>query len=588
IGVAQLMVILDATIVNIALPSAQQDIGFADVNRQWVVTAYALPFGSLLLLGGKLSDLFGRKFAFLIGLAGFAGASALGGAAVNFSMLVAARTAQGIFGALLAPAALALLTTTFPGGKERGKAFGIFGAIAGTGAAIGLLLGGILTEYLGWRWCMYVNLIFAGVAFLGAAVLLHHRRNGTRPHLDVPGTLSGSAGLFCIVYGFANAGSHPWDSPMVWGYLVPGTALLAVFVVLQNRVAHPLLPMRIILDRDRGGAYLTVLLLSIGMFGIFLFLTFYLQQNLGFSPIRTGLAFLPMVGALMLTAISSTAALLPRFGAKPLVAIGMVVSACGLFWLSYLQVTSTYAADVLPALLVTGLGIGLAMAPAMQTATMGVTPSDAGVASATVNTMQQVGGSVGTALLATIASNAASDYLTGRTPTPGVVAEAAVHSYTTAFVWGAAIFLAGAVIAGTILRPGAPTAAGLALPDGAGPSSPAPLTVPSLAVQSAIGIPPGVRAEPLRPAIFGQVRTPAGAPLPRAVLTLIDANGTEIDRARSAADGSYRLHAPAPDSYVLICAASPHQPAAERLTVGSEATRHDLVIGPVPAASGRP
>ncbi|HEX2298449.1 MAG TPA: MFS transporter, partial [Pseudonocardiaceae bacterium] len=307
IGVAQLMVILDATIVNIALPSAQQDIGFADADRQWVITAYALPFGSLLLLGGRLSDLFGRKFAFLIGLAGFAAASALGGAAGSFELLVTARTAQGVFGAVLAPSALALLTTTFPEGKERGKAFGIFGAIAGTGAAIGLLLGGVLTEYLGWRWCMYVNLIFAGIAFLGAAALLHHRRSGARPHLDVPGTLSGSAGLFCVVFGFANAESHSWGSPMVWGYLAAGTVLLAVFVMIQNRVAHPLLPMRIILDRDRGGSYLAVLLLGIGMFGIFLFLTFYLQQNLGLSPIRTGLAFLPMVGALMLTAISSTA-----------------------------------------------------------------------------------------------------------------------------------------------------------------------------------------------------------------------------------------------------------------------------------------
>lgn len=375
---------------------------------------------------------------------------------------------------------------------------------------------------------------------------------------------------------------------MVWGYLVAGAGLLTLFAVLQNRVAHPLLPIRIILDRDRGGSYLAVLLLSVGMFGIFLFLTFYLQQNLGLSPIRTGLAFLPMVGALMLTAISSTAALLPRFGAKPLVAIGMVVASSGLFWLSYLQVTSTYAADVLPALLVIGLGIGMAMAPAMQTATLGVAPSDAGVASATVNTMQQVGGSVGTALLATIASNAASDYLTGRTPTPAIAAEAAVHSYTTAFLWGSAIFLAGAVIAGSILRPGARPVPGFAAPGGAAPGSPVQPTGPSPDGPSFVAISPGIRAEPLRPALFGFVRTPGDSPLPGAALTLIDANGTEVDRVRSGTDGSYRLDAPAQDSYVLICAAAPHQPVAERLTIGPATIRHDLLIGRVPAESGRP
>ncbi len=595
IGIAQLMVILDATIVNIALPSAQQDLGFADANRQWVVTAYALPFGSLLLLGGRLSDLFGRKMAFLIGLAGFAMASALGGAAVNFPMLVGARVAQGIFGALLAPAALALLTTTFTEGKERGKAFGIFSAIAGTGAATGLLLGGVLTDYLGWRWCMYVNLIFAGVAFLGAAILLHHQRSGTRPKLDVPGALTGSAGLFCIVFGFANAGSHSWSSPAVWAYLAGGTVLLAGFVVLQNQVAHPLLPMRVILDRDRGGSYLAVLLIGVGMFGIFLFLTFYLQQNLGFSPIRTGVAFLPMVAGIMFSAISSTAVLLPRFGAKPLVATGMTVASGGLFGLSYLQVTSTYAAGVLPQLLVTGLGLGLAMAPAIQTATTGVAPSEAGVASATVNTMQQVGGSVGTALLATIAANAASDYLTGRTPSPAILAEAAVHSYTTAFAWGSAFFLAGAVICGVILRPGAPLAIAPPIvadstapspsPDGAVPSRSPDGAVPSPAGRPTLGIPSEAEAEQLRTVMLGSVRASNGSPLHGAALTLIDVNGNQVDRARSTAEGSYQLDAPAPGNYVLICTAPPNQPAAERLILGPDTTRHDLVIGPLPAAA---
>lgn len=458
VSVAQVVVILGVTIVNIALPSAQQDLGFADADRQWVITAYALPFGSLLLLGGRLSDLFGRKMAFMAGLAGFAVTSALGGAAANFAMLVSARTAQGVFGALLAPATLALLTTTFPSGRERGKAFGIFGAVATTGAAIGLLLGGVLTEYLGWRWCLYVNLIIAGAAFIGAAVLLHPQRGGTRPHLDVPGTLTASAALFCVVFGFANAENHPWSSAQVWGYLAVGVVLLVGFVVLQSQVAQPLLPMRVILDRDRGGAYLAVLLSGVGIFAIYLFLTFYLQQNLDFSPIGTGLAFLPMVASIMLASTTSTAVLLPRFGARLLLTIGMATTAGAQFWLSYLKVGSTYPVDVLPPLLVAGLGFGMVMAPAMQTATLGVPPKDAGIASATVNTMQQVGGSVGIALLATIAANAASDYLSTHRPTPTSLAEAAVHSYTTAFVWGSAIFLSGAVICGLILRPGPPRA----------------------------------------------------------------------------------------------------------------------------------
>jgi EmrB/QacA subfamily drug resistance transporter len=596
IGIAQLMVILDATIVNIALPSAQQDLGFADANRQWIVTSYALPFGSLLLLGGRLSDLFGRKVAFMSGLAGFAAASALGGAAENFTMLVVARTAQGTFGALLAPAALALLTTTFTDSKERGKAFGIFGAIAGTGAAIGLLLGGVLTEYLSWRWSMFINLIFAGVAFIGAVSLLQRQRSGgTRPALDVPGAVTGSAGLFCIVYGFANASSHSWSSPPVWGYLAGGTVLLAGFVVLQNRVAHPLLPMRVVLDRDRGGAYLAVLLTGVGIFGVFLFLTFYLQQNLGLSPIRTGVAFLPMVAGLMVSATSSTAVLLPRFGPRPLVAIGMSVAASGLFWLSYLQVGSTYAAGVLPQLLVTGFGLGMVMAPSIQTATTGVSPSDAGVASATVNTMQQVGGSVGTALLATIAGNAASDYLTGRAPTPDVLAEAAVHSYTTAFVWGSAIFLAGAVLCGAILRPGAHRPAAddddvhqpAAHDDDAQPAAALDGAVPGLAAQPTPGPPPEAGAGPQPLVMLGCVRTPESSPLPGAMLTLIDVHGNQIDRAHSAADGSYRLDVPATGSYVLSCAAPPHPPAAKRLTISPETIHHDLVIGLLPTA-GRP
>ncbi len=460
IGLAQLMVVLDATVVNIALPSAQQDLGFSNDARQWVVTAYALAFGSLLLLGGRLADLFGRKRAFLVGLAGFAVVSAIGGAATSIEMLLVARAAQGVFGALLAPAALSLLTTTFTDPKERGKAFGVFGAIGGGGAAIGLLLGGVLTEYLDWRWSMFVNIIFAVVAFAGAAVLLKNQESeGPRPKLDIPGTITASAGLFALVYGFANAERDSWSSISVWGFLAAGVALLIAFVVVQQRAEHPLLPLRVLLDRDRGGSYLAMFLLAIGMFSIFLFLTFYIQLNLGFTPVQSGVAFLPMVATLMVAATSATSILLPRFGPKPLVSLGMLIAGAGLFWLSAIDTTSTYSNGVLFPLMVMGIGIGLAMAPAMSVATFGVDTHDAGVASAAVNTAQQVGGSIGTALLSTLAGNAATSFVVGKVPSPQLMAEAAVHSYTTAFVWAGWIFVAGAVICGLLIRPGAPAPA---------------------------------------------------------------------------------------------------------------------------------
>ncbi|MEO6089713.1 MAG: MFS transporter [Umezawaea sp.] len=463
IGLAQLMVVLDATIVNIALPSAQADLGFSNDARQWVVTAYALAFGSLLLLGGRIGDIFGRKYAFLVGLGGFAVVSAIGGAANSIEMLLVARAAQGVFGALLAPAALSLLTTTFTDPKERGRAFGIFGAIAGGGAAVGLLLGGVLTEYLDWRWCMFVNIFFAVIALIGSYLLLRHEPVlGDRPKLDIPGTLTSTAGLFAVVYGFANKESHDWSSASVWGFLLAGVVLLAVFVRIQMTTAHPLLPMRIVLDRDRGGAYASVFLLGIGMFAIFLFLTFYLQQNLQFSPIESGVAFMPMVATLMISATSATAVLLPRFGARPLVPLGMVIGAVGLYWLSQISITSTYSDGVLLPLMVLGVGIGLSMAPAMSVATLGVDAHDAGVASATVNTAQQIGGSIGTALLSTLAADAATSFVAGKQPTPQLLADAAIHSYTTAFTWAAGIFLVGAVVSGLLLRSGAPKLDGAA------------------------------------------------------------------------------------------------------------------------------
>jgi EmrB/QacA subfamily drug resistance transporter len=450
------MVVLDATIVNIALPSAQKALAFSNDNRQWIVTAYALAFGSLLLLGGRIGDLFGRKTTFVTGLLGFAIASAIGGAAQSFGVLVAARALQGVFGALLAPSALGLLTTTFSDPAERGKAFGIFGAIAGGGAAIGLLLGGLLTEYLSWRWCLYVNLLFAVPAALGAMAVLHNQAHPERPKLDIPGTVTASAGLFALVYGFSHAETTSWTNGLTLAMLAGAVVLLAAFVALQQRVEHPLLPMRVVLDRNRGGAYLAVGISGIGVFGVFLFLTYYMQQNLGFSPIKSGLAFLPLSAAIMITATTATTKLVPKFGARPLVALGMLLAAVAMLLFTQLDVNSSYAGSVLPGLIVLAVGMGLIFAPAMSGATAGVGTSDAGVASAMVNTSQQVGGSVGTALLSTLASSAATGFLSGRGHDPAAMAAAAVHGYTVAFWWSAGIFVAGAVICGVVLRPGAP------------------------------------------------------------------------------------------------------------------------------------
>ncbi|MFF4117703.1 MFS transporter [Streptomyces sp. NPDC001714] len=457
IGVAQLMVVLDATIVNIALPSAQKDLGFSDGDRQWVVTAYALAFGSLLLLGGRIADLFGRKMTFLVGLAGFAGASALGGAATGFDMLIVARAAQGLFGALLAPAALSLLTTTFTDAKERAKAFGVYGAIAGAGGAIGLLLGGVLTEYLDWRWTLYVNLAFAVVAFVGGALLLQRTTRDKTATIDIPGAILVGGGLFSLVYGFSNAESHDWSSPATWGFLVAGALLLAAFTWWQTRATHPLLPLRVLLDRNRGASFISVLITGAGMFGVFLFLTYFLQQNLGYTPIKTGLAFLPMVAGLMLASTLATTMLIPRIGPKAIVPLGMGLAAAGMVWLTGLDLGSSYASDIMPPLVVAGLGLGLVMAPAMSLATAGVDAHDAGVASAAVNTMQQVGGSLGTALLNTLFSSAVTNYLDGRNPKdPAVLAQAGLEGYSTAYWWSAAFFAVGLVASVVLYRRGVP------------------------------------------------------------------------------------------------------------------------------------
>ncbi len=436
IGIAQLMVVLDVTIVNIALPSAQQDLGFSDDGRQWVITAYALAFGSLLLLGGRIGDLFGRKWTFIGGLLGFAGASALGGAAGSFAMLIAARALQGAFGALLAPAALALLTTTFTDPKERGKAFSVYAAIAGMGGAIGLLLGGALTETLDWRWCLYVSVAFAVPAALAGSRLLVHAPAPSRPKLDLLGVLLASTGLLALVFGLARAESDGWGDTVTVVSLALSVPLLAAFVAWQRRAPEPLLPLRVVADRDRGGSFLAIGFATAGLFGVFLFLTFYLQVTKGFTAMETGLAFLPISLSIAPTVALVSTRVLPRTGPRPLVSIGMVTGAAGMLLLTRIGVDTGYASHVLPALVLIGIGFGLTVAAAFATATHKIPARDSGVASATINTSQQIGGSIGTALLSTVAASAA-------TPVDG---------YTDAFTWAAGILLAGALVCGALLR----------------------------------------------------------------------------------------------------------------------------------------
>jgi EmrB/QacA subfamily drug resistance transporter len=447
LATAQLMVVLDATVVNIALPSAQRALGFSTDSRQWVVTAYALAFGSLLLLGGKLGDLFGRKWTFIAGLIGFSIASAVGGLAQSFGMLVAARTFQGVFGALLAPSALSLLTVSFAGSPDRPKAFGIFGAVAGGGASVGLLLGGVLTQVLSWRWCLYINLVIALPTALLALRLLVNRGDPERPKIDLPGVLSWSGGLFALVYGFSNAETHSWSAPATVIALAASAVLLTGFVLIERRVDHPLLPLGIVWNRARGGAFASIVLAGSAIFGVFLFLTYFMQDNLALSPLTTGVAFLPMTALIVLTSTTSQTKLLPRFGPKPLIVTGMTLGLIGMLLLTRLTPRSSYAGDVLPSLLILGVAMGSIFAPSFGTATLGVGRHEAGVASAMVNTSQQVGGSVGTSLLSTMFAASAAAFLRAHGHTASVHTAAMVHGYTTAFWWSSGIFALGLLLA---------------------------------------------------------------------------------------------------------------------------------------------
>ena len=450
IAIAQLMIVLDASVVTIALPSAQHALHISVANRQWVMTAYTLAFGGLLLIGGRIADYLGRKRTFIVSLLAFAAASAVGGLAQDPAMLFGARAVQGAFAAVMAPASLSLLTVTFTDPQERSRAFGVYGAVAGGGAALGLVLGGLLTEYASWRWTLLINAPIAVITAAGALrVVKESRAEGDR-HYDIPGAALVTAGLLALVYGFTRAETSGWGAAVTVALLAAGAALLVAFVVVERGVTHPLLPLRVVLDRNRGGAFLASLLVGIALFGVFLFLTYYFQGTLHYSPLRSGIAFLPFSGGIIVSAMVASQ-LLPRLGPRFLMTGGLAMAVVGLVWFTQIGVHTSYAGHVLPAELVVSLGLGFVFVPYSNTALIGVEPHDAGVASALVNATQQVGGSLGTALLNTVAASATAAYIAANHG-PLAVAHGAVHGYVTGFIVSAAVLAAAMVVSAGLVK----------------------------------------------------------------------------------------------------------------------------------------
>lgn len=407
ICVAQLMVVLDATVVNVALPSIREDLDFSRENLTWVVTAYSLAFGGLLLFGGRTGDLFGRRRMFMIGIAIFSVASLVGGFANGEAMLIIARAAQGLGGAIAAPTALALLATTFTEPAARARAFGVFAAMAASGGALGLLLGGVLTDYASWRWALFINApIGAIVLFMAPRVLNESQGSGTK--LDLPGAVSVTAGMSTLVYGLTKAADDGWGSTTTVVTLAVAAALLVAFVIIEHFSEHPLMPFHIFANRNRTGAYLIMLFLAAALFTTFYFLAQYLQNVHGWSPFHTGVGFLPMPATIMFMSIVVVRRLVPKIGIRPFLTVGPILAIAAMVSFSQLDASSSYW-PFLGSILLLGVGMGCSFVPLTMTAVNGVEPHETGLASALLNTGQQVGGAIGLAVFGTIFAHASSD-----------------------------------------------------------------------------------------------------------------------------------------------------------------------------------
>ena len=451
---AQLMVVLDVTIVNVALPHIRSGLGFSRTGLAWVIDAYTLAFGGLLLLGGRAGDILGRRRMFMIGVALFAGASLAGGFATSSAWLIAARAAQGVGAAIASPTALSLVTTAFPEGPERNRAFGIYAAVAGAGGGIGLILGGVLTDLISWRWVLFVNVPIGALLVLAAPyVLPESERNPGR--FDFPGAITATAGVGSLVYGFIHAASSGWGDPQTLVAFAVAAVLLPAFLAIEMRSRQPLMPLHLFTDRNRSGSYAVMLMGGAAMFGVLFFLTQYLQNILGYSPLRTGLAFLPL-NLIIITSAQVAARMVPRIGPRPLILSGTVMMTAGLVWLSQISVGSGYTGLVLPAMAVMGLGLGQIFVPVTLLAVSGVERRDAGVASAMLNVSQQVGGTLGLSALVTVSASATASQLAGIAGA-GARAQASalalVHGWATGFVLAAGFAALAFLSALLVLRP---------------------------------------------------------------------------------------------------------------------------------------
>ncbi|MFD3412629.1 MFS transporter [Streptomyces cyaneofuscatus] len=414
IASCQLMVVLDITIVNIALPDMQKSLGFSTENLSWVVNAYTLTFGGLLLLGGRLGDIMGRRRVFIFGVLLFVFASLLGGLSQESWQLLAARSLQGVGGAIASPTALSLITTTFREGPERNRAFGVFAAVSAGGSAIGLLAGGMLVEWLDWRWVLFVNVpIGLLIAFATPRYIRESERHPG--HFDIAGALSSTVGMVLLVYGFIRASEDGWTDPVTLGAFVAAVVLLALFIAIERRSRQPITPLWMFRDRNRAGAYAMMLSLSAALFGMFFFLTLFVQDVLGFSPLRAGLAFLP-VSAIIAVGAGLASQLLPKYGPKPFMVVGAILAALGLGWLTLTDVNSTYLGSILGPMLVFGLGMGMQFVSLTLMAVSGVAQREAGAASGILNATQQVGGSLGLSILVTMFGTASRNEATDQVP----------------------------------------------------------------------------------------------------------------------------------------------------------------------------